>query len=151
MRFKSSDLRFKIGGAVYAAFSLLVVGLPTTAAPLQPTTRTVWDGVYTVAQSDRGRAAYRMSCASCHGESLQGDLAPALSGPFWSIWEGRPVAELMKVIRTTMPADGPESLKPEEYAAIVAYLFNVNKFPAGETELPTDAAALEAIKITKGP
>ena len=113
--------------------------------------RTVWDGVYTTAQSDRGRAAYRMSCASCHGESLAGDVAPALSGPFWSIWEGRTVAELFKVIRTTMPADGPESLKPQEYADIVTYLFNVNKFPAGEVELPTDAAALEAVKITKGP
>ena len=113
--------------------------------------RTVWDGVYTAGQSDRGRAAYRMSCASCHGESLAGDVAPALSGPFWSIWEGRTVAELFKVIRTTMPADGPESLKPQEYADIVAYLFNVNKFPAGEVELPTDATALEAVKITKGP
>ena len=147
MRFQIEDLRLKIGGAVCAAFSLIVVSLPTAAAQ----ERTVWDGVYTTAQSDRGRAAYRMSCASCHGESLQGDLAPALSGPFWSIWEGRPVGELMKMIRTTMPADGPESLKPEEYAAIVAYLFNVNKYPAGEAELPTDAAALEAIKITKGP
>lgn len=113
--------------------------------------RTVWDGVYTAGQSDRGRAAYRMSCASCHGESLAGDVAPALSGPFWSIWEGRTVAELFKVIRTTMPADGPESLKPQEYADIVAYLFNVNKFPVGEAELPTDAGALEAVKITKGP
>ena len=147
MRFQIEDLRLKIGGAVFAAFSLIVVSLPTAAAQ----ERTVWDGVYTTAQSDRGRAAYRMSCASCHGESLQGDLAPALSGPFWSIWEGRPVGELMKMIRTTMPADGPESLKPEEYAAIVAYLFNVNKYPAGEAELPTDAATLEAIKITKGP
>ena len=147
MRFQIEDLRLKIGGAVFAAFSLIVVSLPTAAAQ----ERTVWDGVYTTAQSDRGRAAYRMSCASCHGESLQGDLAPALSGPFWSIWEGRPVGELMKMIRTTMPADGPESLKPEEYAAIVAYLFSVNKYPAGEAELPTDAAALEAIKITKGP
>ena len=50
-----------------------------------------------------------------------------------------------------MPADGPESLKPQEYADIVTYLFSVNKFPAGETELPTDAAALEAIRITKEP
>ena len=150
MRFQIEDCRLKIGGAVYAAVSLLVVSLPTAAAPVQ-STRTVWDGVYTAGQSDRGRAAYRMSCASCHGESLAGDVAPALSGPFWSIWEGRTVAELFKVIRTTMPADGPESLKPQEYADIVAYLFNVNKFPAGEAELPTDATALEAVKITKGP
>ena len=134
--------------------TLVVLGgasLWQDAARAQAVAKTVWDGVYTTAQSDRGRAAYRTSCAACHGESLAGDLAPALSGPFWSIWEGRPVAELMKVIRTTMPADGPESLKPQEYADILAYLFSVNKFPAGDVELPTDAAALEAVKITKGP
>ena len=137
------QIAFVIGLIVFLGISSL-----STAAAQE---RTVWDGVYTTAQSDRGRAAYRMSCASCHGESLAGDVAPALSGPFWSIWEGRTVAELFKVIRTTMPADGPESLKPQEYADIVTYLFNVNKFPAGEVELPTDAAALEAVKITKGP
>jgi mono/diheme cytochrome c family protein len=146
------NFRLKIGLKIpFLPLSLLVIGLPAAALSFQAKPRTVWDGVYTAAQSDRGRAAYRTSCASCHGESLQGDLAPALSGPFWSIWEDRTVAELMKMIRTTMPADGPESLKPEEYAAIVAYLFNVNKFPAGDAELPTDATALEAIKITKGP
>ena len=48
-----------------------------------------------------------------------------------------------------MPADAPESLKPQEYADLVAYLFSVNKFPAGETELPTNQEALEKIRIAK--
>jgi mono/diheme cytochrome c family protein len=111
--------------------------------------RTVWQGVYSAAQSDRGAAVYKQSCGTCHGETLAGDIGPTLTGPFWSIWEGRTAADLLKTIRTTMPADAPESLKPQEYADVVAYLFSVNKFPAGEKELPADAAALEAIKITK--
>jgi alcohol dehydrogenase (cytochrome c) len=48
-----------------------------------------------------------------------------------------------------MPADAPDSLKPQEYADVVAYLFSVNKFPAGEKELAVDEAALASIKITK--
>jgi alcohol dehydrogenase (cytochrome c) len=111
--------------------------------------RTVWQGVYSTAQSERGAAVYKQSCGTCHGETLAGDIGPTLTGPFWSIWDGRTAADLLKTIRTTMPADAPESLKPQEYADLVAYLFSVNKFPAGEKELPVDQAALETIKITK--
>jgi alcohol dehydrogenase (cytochrome c) len=111
--------------------------------------RTVWQGVYTAAQSERGAEVYKASCGTCHGETLNGDIGPTLTGPFWSIWDGRTAGDLLKTIRTTMPADAPESLKPQEYADLVAYLFSVNKFPAGEKELPVDQAALETIKITK--
>ena len=118
-------------------------------AEAQEPTRSVWQGVYSVAQSERGAAVYKQSCGTCHGENLAGDIGPTLTGPFWSIWEGRTAADLLKTIRTTMPADAPESLKPQEYADLVAYLFSVNKFPAGEKELPADQAALEGIRITK--
>jgi mono/diheme cytochrome c family protein len=113
----------------------------------QEAARSVSQGVYTTAQSERGRALYQSSCGQCHGETLGGDIAPTLTGPFWSIWDGRTVADLFKVIQTTMPADSPQSLRPQEYADIVSYLFSVNKFPAGASELPGDPAALEGIKI----
>src|SRR5579875_265288 len=32
----------------------------------------VWDGVYTADQAKRGAEAYANSCASCHGEQLEG-------------------------------------------------------------------------------
>ena len=128
--------------AMMWATAILVVAQETGA-------RTVWQGVYTAAQSERGGAVYKMSCGTCHGENLAGDIGPTLTGPFWSIWEGRTAGDLLKTIRTTMPADAPESLKPQEYADVVAYLFSVNKFPAGDKELPVDQAALETIKITK--
>ena len=115
----------------------------------EPGARTVWQGVYSAAQSDRGEAVYKQSCGTCHGETLAGDIGPTLIGPFWSIWEGRSAGDLLKTIRTTMPADAPESLKAQEYADVVAYLFSVNKFPAGEKELPVDEAGLGSIRITK--
>ena len=141
MCFESSGLR----GCIF--FALVVT--TTLIAAQEPSTRSVWQGVYTVAQSERGRSVYQQSCGQCHGESLGGDIGPTLVGPFWAIWEGRTAADLSKTIRTTMPADAPESLKPQEYADLVAYLFSVNKFPAGEKELPTEPAALETIKISK--
>jgi mono/diheme cytochrome c family protein len=131
---------------------VLIVGcMAGLAAAQEQGTRTVWQGVYTAAQSERGRSAYQASCGQCHGETLGGDVGPTLTGPFWSIWDGRTTAELFKTIRTTMPADAPESLKPQEYADLVAYLFSVNKFPAGETELPAEVSALETIRILKEP
>src|SRR5687767_3415833 len=96
---------------------LLIVGCAAAVAAAQEQgTRTVWQGVYSAAQSERGRSVYQQSCGQCHGETLGGDIGPTLVGPFWSIWEGRSAADLYKSIRTTMPADAPESLKPQEYA-----------------------------------
>jgi alcohol dehydrogenase (cytochrome c) len=118
-------------------------------AGAQDSARTVWQGVYSAEQSERGAAVYKQSCGTCHGENLTGDIGPTLTGPFWSIWEGRTAGDLLKTIRTTMPADAPDSLKPQEYADLVAYLFSVNKFPPGEKELPVDQAALDNIKIVK--
>lgn len=139
--FESSRLRVCISSAL--------ILIATLVAAQAPTDRSVWQGVYTAAQSERGRAVYQASCGQCHGETLGGDIGPTLVGPFWSIWDGRTAADLLKTIRTTMPADAPESLKSQEYADLVAYLFSVNKFPAGETELPVDQAALETIRILK--
>jgi alcohol dehydrogenase (cytochrome c) len=128
---------------------ILLVGCVASIAAQEQGSRSVWQGVYSAAQSERGSAVYKQSCGTCHGENLAGDIGPTLTGPFWSIWEGRTAGDLLKTIRTTMPADAPESLKPQEYADVIAYLFSVNKFPAGEKELPADQAALENIKITK--
>jgi mono/diheme cytochrome c family protein len=135
-----------------SAFLLvLILGGAVGLGAGQPdaTSRSVWQGVYAIAQSERGRSVYTQSCGQCHGETLGGDIGPTLVGPFWAIWEGRTAAELYTSIRTTMPADAPESLKAQEYVDLIAYLFSVNKFPAGEKELPTDQEELEKIRISK--
>ena len=131
--------------------SFALVLTTTLIAAQELSTRTIWQGVYTAAQSERGRSVYQSSCGQCHGETLGGDIGPTLTGPFWSIWDGRTAADLLKTIRTTMPADAPESLKPQEYADLLAYLFSVNKFPAGDQELAAEPTALGGIRITKAP
>ena len=110
---------------------------------------TVWDGIYTQAQADQGKAAYTKSCASCHGAALDGTgQAPPLTGAdFMGDWNGQTADDLFEKIQGTMPADAPGSLSREQNAGILAFLLESNKFPAGQKQLPTDAAALAKIRF----
>ena len=115
--------------------------------------RSVWSGVYTDDQAMRGKKLYVESCASCHQEGLQGaDLAPALKGEEFVLkWSGFSVQDIFTTVSTTMPADNPGKLSPQESADLIAYVMQVNKFPAGRDELKTDATALKAIAIAPKP
>jgi mono/diheme cytochrome c family protein len=112
-------------------------------------TRSVWDGVYSDAQSKRGQTAYLEECARCHSETLSGaEGSPALAGDaFLDKWKGATLNDLFERIRTTMPADSPGRLGRGQCVDILAYILNVNKFPAGQNDLERDAAALQKIQI----
>jgi mono/diheme cytochrome c family protein len=109
----------------------------------------VWDGAYTADQAKRGESVYGTECASCHGDALDGvGQAPALAGDdFKTNWNGQSVGDLFEKIRVTMPAGSPGKLKPEQNAAIVAFILKSNGFPAGPKELASDFDSLQKIKI----
>lgn len=109
----------------------------------------VWDGVYTAEQADRGKALYAKQCASCHGAALDGSgAAPPLAGAdFKSSWNGQTADDLLEKMQTTMPADQPGRLSRDQNADILAFLLTSNGFPAGQKELPSDAAALQKIRF----
>jgi mono/diheme cytochrome c family protein len=110
--------------------------------------RTANDRVYTDAQAARGRTLYREKCATCHGDGLEGKLAPPLAGSvFLAVWGAQPLAELAGKIRNTMPADDPGKLKPSETAELVAYILQTGKFPSGRNELGADEAVLKSIVL----
>jgi mono/diheme cytochrome c family protein len=115
----------------------------------QDATKTVWDGVYTEAQAERGAAAYAQNCANCHGQQLAGTgEAKPLAGPeFLSNWSGLTMADLFDRTRTTMPLDRPATLSRDAYADVLAYVLKFNGFPAGETELARRSEMLAAIRI----
>ncbi len=119
------------------------------AAAAAPQSRSVWDGVYTAQQADRGKALYGQQCSSCHGATLDGGgAAPPLAGAdFKSNWKGQTVGDLFEKTQTTMPADQPGKLSREQTADILAFLLASNGFPAGSKELPTDATLLAKIHI----
>ena len=113
--------------------------------------KTTQDGVYAEAQAKRGDAVYAKSCASCHGSALEGDAqAPALADKdFAAEWNDQPLSDLFERIRTTMPGDAPGTLKPEEVADAVAFILSKSRMPAGQTDLPHDAAALKPLTFKK--
>lgn len=113
--------------------------------------KTVWSGIYTAEQSARGKAKATAECSACHGANLEGDAAPTLKGnDFIGHWYDAKLGEFAAKVTQTMPATAPGSLKPEEYADVIAYLLELNGFPAGTETLKVEpAAALDAVKITK--
>jgi S-disulfanyl-L-cysteine oxidoreductase SoxD len=127
MRNKSAPL-----GLIFVAAYLASIA-PSKA---QPTTQSVWDGVYTDAQAGRGKAQYMQRCSVCHDASLEGSSeAPPLVGRFIPDWAGTTLADLYDKIQVTMPLEAPGTLRPATTADILAYLLEANNFPAGSKEL----------------
>src|SRR4030095_7230367 len=111
----------------------------------------IWDGVFTTAQAQRGKAALLQNgCNGCHGAELAGDRGPSLKGDrFIAAWENGSVNRLFSKIRDTMPPLNAEQVPANTKVDIVAYLLEVNGFPAGSSELALDPAALDALQIVK--
>jgi mono/diheme cytochrome c family protein len=111
-------------------------------------TRSVWDGVYTEAQANRGAALFDRECAQCHGPAGEGGgMAPALVGSAFSAnYDGQTVGELFDRNRTTMPVGKEGQLSGLQNADITAFMLQVNKFPPGATELPSQSMLLRQIK-----
>jgi S-disulfanyl-L-cysteine oxidoreductase SoxD len=138
----------KIGVAA-VSLGLAAIGAFYTLRAQSSPSRSVWDGVYTEQQANRGGALYGQECSGCHGESLTGaDEAPALSGgAFLANWDGLTVGDLFERIRISMPADRPGKLNREKIADILSYLLAFNRFPAGNTELERQTEVLKQIRL----
>ena len=116
--------------------------------------KTVWDGVFSEAQTIRGEALYMKSCAVCHRNDLGGTAsdAPPLRGrDFFIRWRGQTVADMLQEIQMLMPASNPGSLTTQTYLDIMSFLFKSNGIAAGTTELRDDSDALRQIVITEKP
>jgi mono/diheme cytochrome c family protein len=108
-----------------------------------------WDGVYTAEQAKRGEQLYDKKCSSCHGTDLNGGLhAPALVGSgFTPNWNNVSLYDLFERMRTSMPEDEPGSLSRRQTADIVAFMLQKGEYPAGTSELPTEAEILQTYKF----
>jgi mono/diheme cytochrome c family protein len=109
----------------------------------------VWDGVYTAEQANRGHALYNDKCFGCHAADLGGDEdVPPIAGPeFLAKWNGRTVGDLLDKIQKTMPSGKPGTLSPDVNRDILAYVLSVSAFPAGKAELPQENDKLSQIRI----
>ena len=120
---------------------------PVAAPALQP--QSVWSGVYSETQAFRGEKIADEACQGCHGPGLDGgDSGPKLVGArFLSAWNSKSAAELFDWILKNMPEHAPGTLKEEEVASLLAYIFQRNEMPAGRQDLPVARDALGQITI----
>lgn len=121
--------------------------------------RTIWDGVFTQEQADRGKAVFGSPCGLCHGGRLNGvpddqDMLPApplARLNFLRSWDGRTLGALYSYTRWTMPKSNPGFLPEEDYIAIVAHMLATSGAPAGDTPLSTDVRELGHVLIGPAP
>lgn len=140
----NTRVKVLLGAAVVLCLEILV----SMTAGAQPagTARTIWDGVFTNEQADRGRILFAANCAECHGGNLEGGESTALRGDkFWTDWSQQSVGDLLSYVSRNMPRseDGTlaGSLSAGTYAEIVAHILRTNGFPAGTGELTGSSAA----------
>lgn len=135
----AAGARFLAAGAPFLAAGAFAAALPLAAAAAGETTTA--QGVYTPEQAQKGLEVHEEYCAKCHHYSYY-------QGSFLLSWQHQPVSALYDLIKLKMPEDRPGSLKPREYAALLAYVFELNDLPAGDKRLAHDHEDMEKILIT---
>lgn len=93
---------------------------------------------YSEDQAIRGEGFFRETCLSCHASSeFRGST-------FERQWKGRTVRDLYASIAFSMPDDNPGGLPAQTYTDIIAYVLELNGYPAGASELKPDRTAMRA-------
>jgi len=124
-----------------AVLGAAALGL-VAALAAQTGSRTVRDGVFSAPQAERGARVFESICTNCH------EIAEFTGvGAYLEEVEGESLWETFDFVSSEMPEDDPASLRLEEYAAVLAYIFSVYGLPSGDSDLAVDQESLEAITI----
>jgi mono/diheme cytochrome c family protein len=128
-------------------FAMVAIGIWTDNAVAQ----SISPAPFTRAQSDAGRLTYVTSCASCHGDGLEGKGSPALAGKAFiaSNFGQHTVADLYSFIQKSMPFCDGGTLAAESYTDIVAFILEANGAKSGDQPL-TPAASVKVSDIATG-
>ena len=134
--------------AMAAARSLHAAGQSDSNASVRSAqdSASVLDGVFTAEQAQAGAELFEGTCIRCHNPEqfvADGQYSPAA--------RFKNLGEMFEKVSTRMPADDPGSLPPEQYAAAMSYILTIAGYPAGQTELPAEAAKLLAVRLVPLP
>lgn len=105
------------------------------------------------AQVQHGKKIYADACAKCHGDQLEGNTAPALSGESFAP-EGKShitVGGIYQYMSNNMPADRPGKMTEQEYSDLMAFLLYSNGYDASKSKLTADAANASKAPLIAGP
>src|SRR5262249_59029115 len=121
-----------------AATTVLAIGaLAVAIVVAQDPPKTVWDGVYTAEQAERGKALYMEKCVQCHGPELMGGGAgagPLQGATFAGNWNGVPLRRMLVRVPHSMPAGNPATPIRQLCAGVLAVIFRSMPVPPGKTE-----------------
>ena len=132
--FRHLTLALIIAVSVLVPAASIAAGVVRTQ-PEDP--KSILDRIYSVAQAERGEARFKVSCSSCHAP---GDFA---GGSFAERWSGQTMGDVFDFVSSAMPENDPGSLKPEEYASVLAFILRMNAYPVGSEDMPADPDALK--------
>ena len=138
----------RVQATLYFAVMASAAAVAAALAAAQP--RTVWDGVYSSSQAERGAKTYKSQCEMCHGAEMKGgpDVPSLVGVEFKFNWNGKPAGELFDYIKTMMPPGQAGTLSDQECADLLATIFKSNGFPSADgVELPTTRDALQTTTI----
>jgi len=116
--------------------------------------KTVWDGIYTQAQAERGAASFSASCTRCHSaQANAGEEGRNLAGKaFWDSFRESTVDHLLDYVSKNMPnGTAAGSLSANTYVDLVAFILSRNELPAGANELTKESAVGVQIIAKNGP
>ena len=134
------DAPLAVTGAPATAPSADDMAAPDEAPPGDASPALV--AFYTEEQARRGQRAFRQVCSDCHYTS-------EFKGPvFTDVWARRTARDLYRELRRTMPDDNPGGLPRQTYVDVMAYILELNGYPAGSDELPPDDQVLGSFRLT---
>jgi cytochrome c5 len=116
----------------------LCVSVPLLLSSASTFAKSVWEGVYTQAQAQRGQTAYTQYCIACHKADLLGIEAALRGEPFIERRREDTLDGLFLDMKATMPRRNPGSLPDQTYVDIIAFALQNNEMPAGNLELTPD-------------
>jgi mono/diheme cytochrome c family protein len=100
----------------------------------------------------KGERQFAQSCATCHGDQLEGGAGPALTGPNFKILSkkvGARVGDVFTYMSTNMPLNEPASLSHDQYVNIMAFILSKNGYKPGGAALTYAGAEHSKAPIIK--
>src|SRR5215475_8514562 len=97
-------------GCIAVSLTTLTISAIAQNQSAQPDSKTVWDGVFSEAQAQRGRTSYNKSCSGCHRPDLGGFEGVLRGQKFMDHWREDSLDSLFSNISRSMPRSDPGSL-----------------------------------------
>lgn len=131
------------GVATVAAAAPTPAAEPAPAPAVETSAAADVEQLYTEEQARRGSEVYDRVCLECHTR------VEFTERPFLFAWEGTSVAQVYRYIAENMPDDGPGSLPERDYLDAMAFILEMNGYPAGPDELTADDERMSAVSFEK--